>query len=223
MGNFKKLFEYANNNNVKALNKSISDIGKQHHTKYIAGMIYNNSLNSCYDSLVAIWNLMQKLSVLINQNNLYKQEIGRRLGYIYGELGGLAEIRMPSEKQIFDIVLRYAFQYYFSIDLRELDGIDSLIQSAVQYRASTNLFNKKMEILKCETEETLHLIQLDSYNISFLYNNYLKFDENNEAYFPYMDLLKKSILNLAYFENGKLEKNYFDIMRRLNDWIKQIT
>ena len=54
MGKFAEVFKYARSNDIKAINKSISDVGRKHHATYMTNMMFTNDINANYQLLTEI-------------------------------------------------------------------------------------------------------------------------------------------------------------------------
>jgi len=73
MGNFSEIFKYARNNDIKAMNKSIRDVGRKHHAVYITNRMFTNDINANYQLLSEIQDAVNSFYRAVSDNYLIKK------------------------------------------------------------------------------------------------------------------------------------------------------
>lgn len=222
MGRFKEVFNYARNNDVKALNKAIENEGHRHHAIYITNMMFVDDINKNYQLLFEIRNTINTLYYIISENYLLKRKIGdilesqcRNRLLIQNELGVL------TEKQLFELVYRQALEFYFKIDAANISDFNSYFDEAIQYRIVSGFLQNDIERILLKLNEDIEIVIEDTKNLKFLVQSLKKFDKTNDTYRFVLEQLTESIQNVILRDN-KFDEDYFVTVKEVSAMIQTI-
>ena len=74
MGRFTEVFNNARNNDIKAINKSIENIGRKHHAAYMVNMMFADDIDINHQLLIKIQNAVRLFFEVVSDNFLIKKD-----------------------------------------------------------------------------------------------------------------------------------------------------
>ena len=222
MGKFKEIFNYACNNDVKALNKAIESEGHRHHAIYMTNMMFVDDINKNYQLFLEIRNTINTLYYVISENYLLKRKIRDILEEQYrNKLLIRNELEVLTEKELFKLVYQQALEYYFRIDVANSSNFNSYIDEAIQYRIVSGFLQNDIERILLKVNEDMEIVIEDTKNLRFLVKNLKKFDKANYTYRFVLKQLTESIQNVILREN-KFDEEYFVTVKEVAAIIQTI-
>lgn len=216
MGKFTEAFNNARNNDIKAINKSIENVGRKHHAVYMTNMMFTNDIDINYRLLIEIQNAVSSFYQSVSENYLIKKnaqdmlEDQCRNKVIFNQ-----DFTLLTDKQLSEIVYQQAMRYYFRIDIKNESEFSSYFDEAIQYRIMSNFFQSDIERILIKIYEDREIVIEDTQNIEFLIRNYKKLDTLNDKYQFILGQLAKSIRNVV-LRNNRFEDEYFSTVRQIS-------
>lgn len=216
MGKFTEAFNNARNNDIKAINKSIENVGRKHHAVYMTNMMFTNDIDINYRLLIEIQNAVSSFYQSVSENYLIKKnaqdmlEDQCRNKVIFNQ-----DFTLLTDKQLSEIVYQQAMKYYFRIDIKNESEFSSYFDEAIQYRIMSNFFQSDIERILIKIYEDREIVIEDTQNIEFLIRNYKKLDTLNDKYQFILGQLAKSIRNVV-LRNNRFEDEYFSTVRQIS-------
>lgn len=222
MGNLAKIFNNVRNNNIKAINKSIEDVGNRHHAMYMAGMMFMDDMDINHRLLLEVQNTVGFLYSAVSDNCLMKKNAHDMLQrQCQNKIMFNQNFKSLTEKQLSEVVYQQAMKYYFKIDVKNSSDFSSYFDKAIQYRTETTFFKSDIERIIMKMNEDTEIIMEDTRNIEFLMRNYKKLDSSNGKYHQILKQLAESIRNTVLRDN-RFEQEYFDTVHRISSVVHHI-
>ena len=219
LGKFSKISKFVSMNDVKALNKSINDVGRKHHAIYITDMMFSNDVNKSYETLLEVKYTIKTLYNVINQDYLLKKKIADMFKIQTRNMLIIQDyIECLSEKQLFEIIYQQALKYYFKIDIKNESCFESFFNEAVLHRITSNFLQNEVECLLFKIKEDIEIINIEINNLMFLKQNYEKLDKSNTKYNSILLCLTELMQNTLLYD-GKFNENYFNVVKKMNNII----
>ncbi len=221
MRRFKDVFNYARNNNIKAINNSIQNIGRKHHAVYMKNMMFANDININYQLLSEIQNTVKSFYQVFSENCLIKKDAQNILGsQCENRVLCKDNLYILTEEQLSTLVYQQAMRYYFKIDIKNESGSISYFDDVIQYRIASNFLQSDMERILTKMYEDIEIIIEDTQNIDFLIRNYKKIDKLNNLYHCISEQLAESIRNVL-LQDGKFDKEYFVTVKNISSTLQK--
>ena len=225
MGKFAEVFKYARSNDIKAINKSISDVGRKHHATYMTNMMFTNDINANYQLLTEIQGAINAFDKAVSDNYLIKKNAQVALQTQHENATmqkqifcGLTNL---TNEQLSVLVYQQAMKYYFRIDVENEDSFCSYFDEAVKYRIVSNFLHSDMKHILIKMQENIEIIVEDTKNVDFLLRNYLKIKKSNRLSRFFLEQLADSIRNVV-LRDDKFDEEYFMTVRRISSVLQQI-
>lgn len=221
MGNLSDVFRYAWNNDLKGLNQSIEDIGREHHAEYIADMLIEDDICSNYELMLKMNNTMSALYHAVKENCRVKQQ-----GLIMLKLqspNSLQLVTSPqflTENQLNELVYNRALEYYFGVDTDIIPDYEAFLDQAVLHRRASSYMQINVESILLKVEEDTDLVDIDTKNVLLLMQNYKCFDKGDSRLKELADLLAESIKNVVLQEDG-FKQDFYDSAGKIADSMRQ--
>lgn len=221
MGKFTKVFKYACNNDIKAINKSIKDVGSKHHAMYMIDMMFVDDININYELLSEIQNTISSLYRVVSENYLIKKNAQDILkNQCENRIVIKQNFRFLTNEQLSALVYQQAMEYYFKINIKNESSFSSYFNEAIQYRIISNFLQSDIERILTKMYEDIEIIVEDTKNIDFLIRNYKKVDRTNNTYDCISEQLVESIQNVI-LRNSKFDEEYFITVRKISYMLHQ--
>ena len=224
MGKFAEVFKYARSNDIKAINKSISDVGRKHHATYMTNMMFTNDINANYQLLTEIQGAINAFYKAVSDNYLIKKNAQVALQTQHENTTmqkqifcGLTNL---TNEQLSVLVYHQAMKYYFRIDVENEDSFSSYFDEAVKYRIVSNFLHSDMKQILIKMQENTEIIVEDTKNVDFLLRNYLKIKKSNCLSRFFLEQLADSIRNVV-LRDDKFDEEYFMTVRRISSVLQQ--
>lgn len=215
LGRFYDLFNCVRNNDVKALNNSIENVGRKHHAIYMTSMMFTSDIHINHNLLHEAQIVVNSLYNTINNNYCLKKKVKDIIGNQYEfNLLGRNEFEFLTDKNIFNLVYQQALEYYFSIKIENYEVYKSYFDEAIKYRIASNFMQREIEVILLKVYEDIDIINEDTNNLDFLFKNYKRIN-NNDKYELILKLILDSIKNTV-LENKRFDEDYFIAARNLN-------
>ncbi len=224
MGKFAEVFKYARSNDIKAINKSINDVGRRHHAKYMTNMMFTNDINANYQLLTEIQGTINAFYKEVSDNYLIKKnaqvalqtqhENATMQKQIFCELTDL------TNKQLSVLVYQQAMKYYFRIDVENEDGFSSCFDEAVKYRIVSSFLHSDMKQILIKMQKNIEIVVEDTKNVDFLLRNYLRIKKSNPLSQFFLEQLADIIRNVV-LRDSKFDEEYFMTVRRISSVLQQ--
>lgn len=219
MGNLRDIFNYACNNDIKALNNSIKNVGRKHHAAYMTNMMFDNDIDINNYLLHDAQNLVNSLYNTISDNYCLKKNIKDIICNQYEfNLMITNELDFLNDNQIFNLVYQQALKYYFRIEIDNDQDYKSYFEEAIKYRIVSNFMQNEIEDILLKVHEDIEIINEDTNNLNFLFQNYKRIN-NNDTYNLILKLITDSITNTV-LQNKRFDTDYFTVVRKLNNVIE---
>lgn len=221
LGKFAEVFNYARNNDIKAINKSIKDVGRKHHTVYMTNMMFADDLNLNYQLLSEIQNVVNYFYKVVSENYLKKKNVQDILeNQCSSRVMFKPQIEFLTNEQLSVLVYQQAMEYYFRIDVKNDSNFSSYFEEAIQYRILSNFLQSEVQCILTKMYEDIDIVIEDTRNIDFLMRNYKKIDRFNNLYQCILEQLTESIKN-AILRNSKFDEEYFITVRKISSVLQQ--
>ncbi len=216
MGKFAEVFNNARNNDIKAINKSIENVGRKHHAVYMTNMMFANDIDINNRLLMEIQNVLGSFYKSVSENYLIKKNARDMLGVqCRNEVIFIQDFKILTSEQLSEIVYQQAMTYYFRIDVKNESDFSSYFDEVIQYRIMSNFLQSDVERILIKMYEDIEIIIEDTKNVEFLMRNYIKLDRVNDKYYLILEQLAKSIRNVVLRDN-KFGDEYFSIVRKIS-------
>lgn len=216
MGRFAELFNAVRNNDIKAINRSIENVGRKHHVVYMTNMMFADDIDINYQLLMEIQNAVLSFYKSVEENYLIKINAQDMLDVQCRNEVILSQDFTPlNSGQLFEIVYQQALRYYFRIDIKNETEFNSFFDEAIQYRIMSNFFQSDIERILIEMYEDREIVIEDTKNIDFLMRNYKKLDRFNDNYQFVLGQLVECICNVILRDN-RFEDEYFKTVRQIS-------
>lgn len=221
MGKLSQLFRNACNNDIRAINESINNVGRRHHAEYMSNMMFTDDMIINYRLLSEIQNTVNSLYIAVSENYLMKQNAQDMLESRSEHQFVLNHnFKILTNEQLFAMVYQQAMKYYFRIDVENDSDFHSYFDEAIQFRIKSNFLNNEMEQILTKMYEDIEIVKEDTNNIEFLVRNYKKLHKKNHLFACVLQQLEEGIQNVI-FEGEKFDQDYFLTVRRISFSLKQ--
>lgn len=221
MGKFAEVFNYARNNDIKAINKSIKDVGHKHHTVYMTNMMFADDMNINYQLLTEIQDVVNHFYKVVSENYLKKKNAQDILeNQCRSRVMFTPRIELLTNEQLSVLVYHQAMEYYFRIDVKNDSNFSSYFEEAIQYRILSDFLQSEVQCILTKMYEDIDIVIEDTRNIDFLMRNYNKIDRFNNLYQCILEQLTESIRN-GILRNSKFDEEYFITVRKISSVLQQ--
>lgn len=221
MGRFTEVFNNARNNDIKAINKSIENIGRKHHAAYMVNMMFADDIDINHQLLIKIQNAVRLFFEVVSDNFLIKKSAQDMLNVDCKKSVIIKQdFKLLTNEQISEIVYQQAMKYYFRIDVEKQSDFSSYFDEAIQYRIISNFLQSDIESILIKMHEDIEIVIEDTQNIKFLMRNYEKLDGVNGRYNFILEQLAKSIQNVV-LRNNQFDEEYFDTVQKISFVLRQ--
>ncbi len=216
MGKFIETLNNVRNNDIKAINKSIENVGRKHHVEYMVNMMFANDIDINQQLLIKIQNAVNCFYEAVSENFLIKQSAQDMLN-VEGKNSSIIkkDFNLLTSEQISKIVYQQAMRYYFRIDVENQLDFRSYFDETLKYRIISNFLKSDIESILIRMYEDIEVIVEDTKNIKFLMRNYKKLNRVNGKYHFILEQLAKSIYNVV-FQDNRFEEEYFNTVRKIS-------
>lgn len=209
------------NNDIKAINKSIKDIGVKHHTAYMTDMMFKNDISINYQLLCEIQNAVNSFYCSVNENYIIKKEAEDIIKQQHkSSLVIQQNFSHMSNDQLLELVYQQAIEYYFRIDLEEDTNWGSCFEEVIKYRVASDFLRSDIVSVLSKMYEDTKIVIEDTKNIEFLLKNYKKISEFNDKYQFILEQLIESIHNVL-LRDEKFQAEYFVVVRKISSILQQ--
>lgn len=221
MGKFAEILNSVRNNDIKAINKSIENIGREHHAVYMTNMMFSHDIDINHRLLREVQNAVSSFYQSVRENYLIKKNAQDMLEEQCANKVILKQdFTIFTSEQLLEIVYQQAMKYYFRIDIKDKSGFSSYFDEAVQYRITSNFFQSDIERILIKMYEDREIVIEDTRNIEFLIRNYKKIDVLNDKYQFISRQLAESIRNVVLRDN-RFEDEYFSTVHKISFVLRQ--
>lgn len=221
MGKFAEVFKNGRNNDIKAINKSIENIGRKHHAIYMTNMMFADDIDINHRLIMEIHDSLSYFYRSVSENYLIKKnaqdmfKIQSKKMVIFKH-----DFELLNSEQLSEIVYQQAMKYYFKIDVKHESDFSSYFDEVIQYRIMSNFLQSDIECILIKIYEDIEIVIEDTQNIKFLMKNYKKLDNYNGEYHFMLEQLAKSIYNVV-FRDSRFEDEYFNTVRKISFVLRQ--
>lgn len=221
MGKFTEVFNNVRNNDIKAINKSIEDVGRKHHAVYVTNMMFANDIDINHRLLTEIQNAVSSFYRAVSENYLIKKNAQDILEeQCKNKIIFKQDFNLPTNEQLSEIVYQQAMNYYFRIDVKNESDFSTYFDEAIQYRIMSIFLQSDIEHILTEMYEDIEIVIEDTQNIEFLMKNYKKLDRFSDKYHCILEQLAESIRNVV-LRDSKFEDEYFITVRKISFVLRQ--
>lgn len=221
LGKFTEVFNNVRNNDIKAINKSIENVGRKHHAAYMTNMMFADDININHRLLMEIQNAVSSFYRFVCENYLVKKNAQDILKIqCRNEVIFKQDFKLLTSEQLSEIVYQQAMVYYFRIDVMNESDFSSYFDEAIQYRIISNFLQNDIESILIKMHEDIEIVIEDTQNIKFLMRNYKKLDGVNGRYNFILEQLAKSIQNVV-LRNDRFDEEYFNTVRKISFVLRQ--
>ena len=221
MGKFTEIFNNARNNDIRAINKSIENVGRRHHAAYMTNMMFVDDIVINHQLLMEIQDTVSSFYRSVNENYLIKKNAQDMLEIqCRNELIFRQDFKLLTGEQLSEIVYQQAMAYYFKIDVKNESDFSSYFDEAIQYRIKSNFMHGDIECILIKMYEDVEIVNEDTRNVEFLMRNYEKLDRFNDKYQLIIEQLAKSIRNVI-LRDSRFEDEYFNTVRKISFLLSQ--
>lgn len=221
MGKFSEVFKYARNNDIKAINKSIRDVGRKHHAVYMTNMMFTNDINANYQLLSEIQDAVNSFYRAVSDNYSTKRNAQIALQAQDKKETILKQnFKILSNEQLSTLVYQQAMEYYFRIDIKNEFCFSSYFDEAIKYRIASSFLQSDMRRILTKMYEDIEIVIEDTKNVDFLMRNYTKIERSNNLFQYILDQLADSIQNVV-LQDSKFDEEYFATVRRISFALQQ--
>lgn len=221
LGKFTEVFNYARNNDIKALNKSIENVGHRHHAEYVTNIMFADDIKINFQLLSEIQSTISSLYKVVNDNYLIKKNAHDMLE---DQCKNIVPLKMRfdilTNQQLFELVYQQAMNYYFSFEVKNESSLNSYFNETIQYRIVSNFLQSDIEQILIKMYEDIEIVIEDTKNIDFLLTNYRKMDSTNDNFHCILEQLTKGIQNVISQDN-KFGEEYFDTVQKISFVLQQ--
>lgn len=215
MGNLADILRCAWDNDARGVNKLLEEEGRRHHADYISKMMMDNDVDANYELLSMASQIMEALYCSVRENYSLKAKGRDIIGC--SSAGGSAlcnEFRLPTEKQLYDMVHYQALHYYFGEDISDRTDYDALLNRAVLHRRVSVGLQYSVRCILMKMEEDIEIIAADTSNLNFLISSYEKVSRKDSRLSDISELLADSIKNVV-LQDDKFGEAYFQTAKKL--------
>ena len=209
------------NNNIRAINKSIENVGRKHHAVYMTNMMFADDMYVNHRLLAEIQKVINFYYRTVSENYSIKkkaQDILER--QCTRKVIFKQNFKILTHEQLSKIIYQQAMKYYFRIDIKNESDFSSFFDEAIQYRIRTNFLQSDVEHILAKMNEDIEIIIEDTQNMEFLMRNYKKLDRFNDKYYCILKQLAGSIQNVVLQDN-RFEEEYFLTVRKISFILRQ--
>lgn len=215
LGKFAEAFNNARNNDIKAINKSIENVGRKHHAVYMTNMMFADDIDINHRLLMEIQDALSSFYKSVSENYLIKKNARDMLEVQCRNEVIFKQFNLLASEQLFEIVYQQAMMYYFRIDVKNESDFSSYFDEAIQYRIMSNFMQSDVERILIKMYEDIEIVIEDTKNIEFLIRNYKKLNGFNDEYYFILEQLVKSIRNVI-LQDSRFEDEYFGTVREIS-------
>lgn len=221
MGKFSEVFKYARNNDIKAINKSIRDVGRKHHAVYMTNMMFTNDINANYQLLSEIQDAVNSFYRAVSDNYSIKRDAQIALQTQYkSDIILKQNFKILNNEQLLALVYQQAMEYYFKIDTKNEFGFSPYFDEAVKYRIASSFLQSDMRSILTKMYEDIEIVIEDTKNVDFLMRNFTKIERSNSLFQYILEQLADSIRNVV-LQDSKFDEEYFATVRRISSVLQQ--
>lgn len=216
-----ELFNYVRDNNIKAINKSIKDVGRKHHAVYMKNMMYTDDININYEFLSEMQNAINCFYEVVSENDLVKKNAQRMFqnqceeGIVFKR-----NIELLTNEQLLVLIYQQVMEHYFRIDVKNESSYSSYFEEVIQYRITSNFLQSDVERILAKMYEDIEIVIEDTRNIEFLVSTYKKINRFNNLYYLILQQLAESIQNVI-LRDGQFVEEYFIMVRKVSSVLQR--
>ena len=216
MGKIIKALKNACSNDIKAINKSIDNIGRMHHASYMANIMFRDDINTNHRLLLEIQNAINAFYRAVKENYVIKKNAKNMLDLQYkNAVIFKPDFQLLTNKQLSEIVYQQAMKYYFRMEINDETDFSSYFDVVIQHRIMSNFLQNDIERILIKMYEDIEIVIEDTQNIEFLMRNYKKLNILSDKYNYILEQLAESIRNVV-FRNSRFDDEYFITVRKIS-------